>query len=130
MKVLVVGGSGFIGKTLCPQLLKNGDQVSVLTRNLKERSEWASSINFITELKSDDNYYDVIINLKLYRSFGKDLLIFTQAGGKLNLKNKSFIFNFLKKKGGKFYVMYGQTEAGPRISILDNNDFLPEFNFR
>ncbi len=63
MKILVVGGSGFIGKALCPQLLKNGDQVSVLTRTLKERPEWAASINFITELKSDDEHYDIIINL-------------------------------------------------------------------
>ena len=63
MKVLVVGGSGFIGKTLCSQLLKNGTQVSVLTRSIKERPELATSINFITELRGDDDYYDVIINL-------------------------------------------------------------------
>ena len=63
MKILVVGGSGFIGKALCSQLLKNGAQVSVLTRAIKEYPEWAISINFITELRSDDNYYDVIINL-------------------------------------------------------------------
>jgi len=37
MKILVVGGSGFIGKALCSQLLKNGAQVSVLTRAINER---------------------------------------------------------------------------------------------
>jgi len=63
MKVLVVGGSGFIGKALCSQLLKNESQVSVLTRSIKERSKLAASINFITELRGDDDYYDVIINL-------------------------------------------------------------------
>lgn len=62
MKVLVVGGSGFIGKALCSQLLENGHQVSVLTRFVNGHSELPASIDFITELRSD-NYYDVIINL-------------------------------------------------------------------
>lgn len=60
---MVVGGSGFIGKTLCSQLLKNGTQVSVLTRSIKECPELTTSINFIIELRGDDDYYDVIINL-------------------------------------------------------------------
>ncbi len=63
MKILVVGGSGFIGKDLCYQLLKNRHQVSVFTRAMKEHPEWPLSINFINELISDDDYYDVIINL-------------------------------------------------------------------
>ena len=30
----------------------------------------------------------------------------------------------MSDRGGRFYVMYGQTEAAPRISTLDHDDFL------
>jgi len=32
MKILIAGGTGFIGKTLIPFLVKNGHEVNVLTR--------------------------------------------------------------------------------------------------
>ena len=105
-------------------LIKNCN-ICVTGYSFLQKSFWEFlKINNCTSFSGVPYTYDVIINLKLYRSFGKDLLIFTQAGGKLNLKNKNFIFNFLKKKRGVFYVMYGQTEAGPRISILENSHFL------
>ncbi len=43
----------------------------------------------------------------------------TQAGGKLNV---SLVLEFhskiVSRDGGRFFVMYGQTEAGPRITTL------------
>ena len=42
----------------------------------------------------------------------------TCAGGKLEEKVMKKIYNFCIKKKVKFYSMYGQTEASPRISYL------------
>lgn len=47
----------------------------------------------------------------------------TQAGGRLDTKIKHAAYAFMKSAGGKFCVMYGQTEAAPRITTLSHADF-------
>lgn len=42
----------------------------------------------------------------------------TQAGGRLNEKLVKFFAEYAKEKDKRFYVMYGQTEAAPRISYI------------
>ena len=42
----------------------------------------------------------------------------TQAGGKLDLNVLKYFTKVCKKKKIKFFVMYGQTEASPRMSFL------------
>jgi len=48
---------------------------------------------------------------------------FTQAGGALAVPVRQRIHEAVCARGGRFYVMYGQTEAAPRISTLDHDDF-------
>ncbi|MBC2605931.1 non-ribosomal peptide synthetase [Pelagicoccus albus] len=47
-----------------------------------------------------------------------DLKTMTQAGGKLEPHLVELFANKLSKAGKRFFVMYGQTEASPRISYL------------
>ncbi len=47
----------------------------------------------------------------------------TQAGGRLDTEIKQAAHTFMESVGGKFYVMYGQTEAAPRITTLSHADF-------
>ena len=42
----------------------------------------------------------------------------TQAGGRLNEKLVKFFAEYAKESGKRFFVMYGQTEAAPRISYI------------
>lgn len=59
--------------------------------------------------------------LKRLRFFGMELpslKVMTQAGGKLNKDIAKEFIDFATKKGKKFYVMYGQTEATARMSYL------------
>lgn len=59
----------------------------------------------------------------LRRFVGKQLELphlksLTQAGGRLDPKFVKFFADWAGKTGRKFHVMYGQTEAGPRIAHL------------
>jgi acyl-CoA synthetase (AMP-forming)/AMP-acid ligase II len=47
---------------------------------------------------------------------------FTQAGGALDLRVQTKIRDWASQRGGKFFVMYGQTEASPRMATLQHVD--------
>jgi acyl-CoA synthetase (AMP-forming)/AMP-acid ligase II len=49
--------------------------------------------------------------------------VFTQAGGALDLRIQTKIHEWARLRGGQFFVMYGQTEASPRIATLQHADF-------
>ncbi|BCG64123.1 MAG: hypothetical protein methR_P1889 [Methyloprofundus sp.] len=66
MKILMMGGTGFIGKKLCPFLLSNGHELTVLSRKPKEvpllYGESVQAISNIEQLTESDSF-DAIINL-------------------------------------------------------------------
>jgi acyl-CoA synthetase (AMP-forming)/AMP-acid ligase II len=49
--------------------------------------------------------------------------VFTQAGGALDLRIQTKMHEFANERGGRFFVMYGQTEASPRMATLAHADF-------
>lgn len=49
--------------------------------------------------------------------------VFTQAGGALDLRIQTKIHDWATQRGGRFFVMYGQTEASPRMTTLSHADF-------
>ena len=51
------------------------------------------------------------------------VVTFTQAGGALDPRSQSIMHEFAQRRGGQFYVMYGQTEASPRMTTLQHADF-------
>lgn len=53
------------------------------------------------------------------------LTTLTQAGGRLEDRLVRYFGDLMRERGGRFYVMYGQTEAAPRMACLDP-DRLPE----
>jgi uncharacterized protein (TIGR01777 family) len=63
MKLLIVGGSGFIGQKLCTHFIKNNIKIDVLTRSLNNKKSPDNLVNFINELNPAGSDYDVIINL-------------------------------------------------------------------
>jgi acyl-coenzyme A synthetase/AMP-(fatty) acid ligase len=48
--------------------------------------------------------------------------VFTQAGGALDLRVQSKIRDWATQRAGQFFVMYGQTEASPRMATLQHAD--------
>lgn len=53
------------------------------------------------------------------------LLTLTQAGGKLHQDHVLYFHDLMAKRRGRFFAMYGQTEATARIAVLQP-DSLPE----
>ena len=48
--------------------------------------------------------------------------VFTQAGGALDLRVQRKVHEWAAQRGGQFFVMYGQTEASPRMATLQHAD--------
>jgi acyl-CoA synthetase (AMP-forming)/AMP-acid ligase II len=48
--------------------------------------------------------------------------VFTQAGGALDLRVQTKIRDWAGQRGSQFFVMYGQTEAAPRMATLQHAD--------
>jgi acyl-coenzyme A synthetase/AMP-(fatty) acid ligase len=49
--------------------------------------------------------------------------VFTQAGGALDPRIQAKMHDWATLRGGQFFVMYGQTEASPRMTTLQHTDF-------
>jgi acyl-CoA synthetase (AMP-forming)/AMP-acid ligase II len=49
--------------------------------------------------------------------------VFTQAGGALDPRIQAKIHEWATRRDGRFFVMYGQTEASPRMTTLQHDDF-------
>jgi len=63
MKVLITGGTGFIGSALCNELMKDkNNEITILSRNADITSTQLKIINNLNEIKNDASF-DIIINL-------------------------------------------------------------------
>src|SRR5208282_5694888 len=51
------------------------------------------------------------------------VLVFTQAGGALDPRIQAKIHDLATRRNGRFFAMYGETEASPRMTILQHSDF-------
>lgn len=65
--------------------------------------------------------YEMLRRLRFFRMDLPHLKTMIQAGGKLNADIVQEYAENARKAGKRFFVMYGQTEAGPRISYLPFN---------
>ena len=73
MKILITGGTGFIGSALTRSLLEQSYEVSVLSRNpdsvAKHCGSGVNALGNLQQIKADDSY-DIVINLAGAPIFG------------------------------------------------------------
>jgi acyl-CoA synthetase (AMP-forming)/AMP-acid ligase II len=62
--------------------------------------------------------YEILDKLRFYKMNLPSLRVMTQAGGKLPPELHRKFAEFASETGGKFIIMYGQTEATARMSYL------------
>lgn len=72
----------------------------------------------VTSVSGVPYTYDMFRQMRVMDMDIPSLKTFTQAGGKMSKENVAFFAEKCKQKGRKLIVMYGQTEAAPRISYL------------
>ena len=62
--------------------------------------------------------YELLKYINFHKFELPSLKTLTQAGGSLREELQKYFYRIAKNKKVKFYIMYGQTEASPRISFV------------
>jgi len=102
---------------------EKGGSIIISNYSLIEKKFWQIlKKNKITSFNGVPYTYEILSKIGLKNIKNNTLRYLTHAGGKLEKENLKEIINFCKKNKLKFFSMYGQTEASPRISYLK-----PEF---
>lgn len=101
-----------------------GGKIVLNKKSILEKNFW---INFekykISSFGGVPFFYNLLKKINLNTINLNHLIYMTQAGGKLNNQDLEYFGNYCKKYKKFFFVMYGQTEASPRISILKWRNF-------
>jgi acyl-coenzyme A synthetase/AMP-(fatty) acid ligase len=77
----------------------------------------------ITQLPGVPFHYEMMLKLGLRRLPLENVNVLTQAGGFLDVEARQMLWQFMNERGGRFHVMYGQTEAAPRMTTLAHEQF-------
>lgn len=100
--------------------IDSGGSIFITKKSLFDIDFWKYFKKFkITSFNGVPFIYEMLEKIGFDRIFHSSLRYITQAGGHLNEKTKKQIIKMCNLKKKNFYVMYGQTEASPRISYLD-----------
>ena len=107
------------GMSVINSHLIGGATVLLTDKSILQREFWS----FVKEQKATSlagvpYTYEMLRRLRFFRMNLPDIKTMIQAGGKLNAEFVKEYVDYAKQFGKKFIVMYGQTEASPRMSYL------------
>ena len=104
--------------------LEIGGSIVISKYSLIEKEFWETlKKSKVTSFNGVPYTYEMLVRIGLKNIKINTLKYLTHAGGKLDKDKLRIIIRFCKKNDLKFFSMYGQTEASPRISYLK-----PEFS--
>lgn len=99
--------------------LRAGATVLLSRHSLVSSDFWARmEAEHATSLSGVPFHFEMLLKLRFQRRNLPHLKTLTQAGGKLTAQLVHQVAEIAEQTGRRFFVMYGQTEAGPRISYL------------
>ncbi len=107
------------GMSVINSHLITGATILLTDKSILQREFWS----FIKERKATSiagvpYTYEMLRRLRFFRMNLPEMKTMIQAGGKLNAEFVREYVDYAKQSGKKFIVMYGQTEAAPRMSYL------------
>ena len=96
-----------------------GSPVIVTRSSVLEESFWSDLVRYeVSFLPGVPTTYSMLKRSGFERRELPRLRALIQAGGRLNPDLVTSFHNEMQRRNGRFFVMYGQTEASPRISCL------------
>ncbi len=107
------------GMSILNSHLACGGSVVLSNDSLMTREFWdAARTHAITSLSGVPATFEILRRMGLARMQLPSLRMLTQAGGRLRDELVQYFATASQEHGLAFYVMYGQTEASPRISYV------------
>lgn len=99
--------------------LINGSTILLTNSSLMSKEFWEFLKTYkATSMSGVPYFFQILKRLNIFKMDLSYLKTITQAGGKLNDSINKEFSEFCKNSGKRFIVMYGQTEASPRMSYL------------
>ncbi|RKJ53512.1 phosphatase, partial [Butyricicoccus sp. 1XD8-22] len=107
------------GMSIVNSHLQAGASIYLTEESVLMKSFWENVRKFeATSLSGVPFTYQMLHRVGFTEMDLPHLKTLTQAGGRLNENLVKVFGEFAKEKNKKFFVMYGQTEASPRISYI------------
>ena len=99
--------------------LVKGASILLTDMAMTQREFWAfTKEQKATSIAGVPYTYEQLRRLRIFRKALPELKTMILAGGKLNAAYVKEFVDFAKESAKEFIVMYGQTEAAPRMSYL------------
>lgn len=112
------------GLSVVTSHLVSGARIRLTEMGLMDSQFWSAMRGAgITHLPGVPFHYQMMLKLGLKRLNLPTLTTMTQAGGRLAPELRKQVHEFMEQVGGRFFVLYGQTEAAPRMTTLQHSDF-------
>jgi len=116
------------GMSVLNSHLRAGASVFLTNRSFFEAEFWRSMKSYaVTSLAGVPYSYEILLKLRFERMDLPTLQTLTQAGGKMSLALTQRLADICQEKGIRFFTMYGQTEASPRMAFLNPNYLRTKF---
>lgn len=112
------------GLSVLTSHLVMGARVRLTEFGLMQREFWPGLREAgVTHFPGVPFHYQILAKLGFARLGLNNLRSMTQAGGAMSVDLRRHAHAFMTGRGGSFYVLYGQTEAAPRMTTLLHEDF-------
>ncbi len=107
------------GLSILNSHLAVGATIVLTDKSLVSREFWNIFTKYkVTSFAGVPYHYEMLLRLRFFDMDLPALKTLTQAGGRLSPQHVEQFANHAKRTGMRFFVMYGQTEASPRISYV------------
>ena len=112
------------GLSVLTSHLHQGAAIRLTENGLTHRAFWPALREAgVTHMPGVPFHFQIMARLGFARLGLTSLRTLTQAGGSLDTASRRQAHAYMDERGGRFFVLYGQTEAGPRMTTLQHDCF-------